>query len=153
MGSTQPRRWDGKPLVENCLTIDLAWLMRLAPIRHGQLGSGEIFWQADGATVRSGKFCLDLRCIDNAHLTIRSQAVTQTIVLVAVPQHFGGYRWWFRCPITGERARTLHLPPGEAYFAARKAWGLAYSVERLARSTDRSRNYFGRNDGLVACRG
>jgi len=36
-------------------------------------------------------------------------------------------------PVTGERARTLHLPPGGSRFASRKAFGLSYRVERLTR--------------------
>ena len=57
----------------------------------------------------------------------------QVIALTALPQYLGGHRWWLRCPVTGERVRTLHLPPGGDRFASRKAWGLAYRVERLNR--------------------
>jgi len=133
MGNIHSGRHDGKRLVEDCLTLDLAWLMRLGPIRAGQTGNGEIHWQDGGAPIRSARFRIDLRNIDRASLTLSDEIAGQTIALVAVPQHFGGHRWWFRCPVTGERARTLHLPPGGAGFASRKAWGLAYRVEHLTR--------------------
>lgn len=133
MGSIYSGRRCGKLLVEDCLTLDLAWLMRLGPIRGGQVGSGEINWHIDRATVRSARFLLDLRNLDSAHLTIYTEAIKQTVALVALPQHFGRYRFWFRCPETGERARKLHLPPNGARFASRKALGLAYRVERLNR--------------------
>ncbi|WP_374146377.1 hypothetical protein [Sphingomonas sp. 28-63-12] len=122
-----------KRLVEDCLTLDLAWLMRLGPIAAGQVGSGEIHWADSGAPVRSARFRLDLRTAHGANLTVSSGAINQSIALVAVAQHFGGHRWWFRCPVTNERARILLLPPEGSRFASRKALKLAYRVERLAR--------------------
>lgn len=126
-------RHGSKPLVEDCPKIDLAWLMRLGPIHDGQAGNGEIHWHDGGAFVQSARFRLDLRNVEDAYLTVRSGPINQKIALVSVPQHFGGRRWWLRCPVTGERARTLHLPPESARFASRKAWALAYRVERLVR--------------------
>ncbi|MDQ2878985.1 MAG: hypothetical protein M3R41_07905, partial [Pseudomonadota bacterium] len=110
MSNVQSGKRGGKPLVEDCLTLDLAWLMRLGPI-SGKAGGGEIHWYADGVPARSVRFQLNLRAIENAHLTVASETINQTIALVALPQHFGGLRWWFLCPVTGARARTLHLPP------------------------------------------
>jgi hypothetical protein len=133
MGSIHSGRRDGKRLVEDCLTLDLAWLMRLGPIGDGQAGIGEIHWRVVGEPVRSAQFRLDLRNLDSARLTLCNDTINQTIALVAVKQNFGGLRWWMRCAVTGERARTLHLSPGGNCFASRKALGLAYRVERLAR--------------------
>lgn len=129
----------GKRLVEDCLTLDLAWLMRLAPIRDGQAGNGEIKWSCDGEPAVSARFRLNLRDAENARLIVHCRlagvgwSTPQAISLTALPQHFGGHRWWLRCPMTGERARTLHLPPGGNRFASRKALGLSYRVERLNR--------------------
>jgi hypothetical protein len=39
-----------------------------------------------------------------------------------------GYRWTFECPVTGQRCRSLFLPPGAAGFASSAAHGLAYAV-------------------------
>ena len=132
----------GKALVEDCLTLDLAWLMRLGPIRDGQAGNGEVNWSVNGAPVGALRFRLDLQTVETARLTLyysiaradgKRASVTQVIALTALPQHFGGHRWWMRCPATGERVRTLHMPLGGDRFAGRKAWGLAYRVERLTR--------------------
>lgn len=132
----------GKRLVEDCLTLDLAWIMGLAPIRAGQAGSGKIDWGVDGTVIGSLRFRIDLRAIENAQLVLRYTLVTpegdrkpvrQVIALTALPQHLGGLRWWMNCPVTAERARVLYLPPGGDRFACRKAWGLAYRVERLNR--------------------
>lgn len=57
-----------KPLVEDCLTLDLAWLMRLGPIREGQAASGDIKWRRDGQPVATAQFQLDLRSAKSARL-------------------------------------------------------------------------------------
>jgi len=139
MGTVHSRRGRDKPLVEDCLTLDLAWLMRLGTIRNGQTGNGELKWSIDGQSIASAHFRLELLGIENSRLIIDNvirpdgdrEVRKQTIVLAALPQHFGGWRWWMLCPLTGERVRTLHLPVGGDRFASRKALNLAYRVERL----------------------
>jgi hypothetical protein len=142
VGSIHSGHRKGKPLAEDCLSLDLAWLMRLGPIRTGQGGNGEINWSVDGHTIAALRFRLDLRAIGTARLILFYSVVTpegqrkpirQMIALTARPQHFGGLRWWMRCPVTGERVRVLYLPPECAHFASREALGLAYRVERLSR--------------------
>ncbi|MDR3562649.1 MAG: hypothetical protein P4N59_14605 [Negativicutes bacterium] len=140
MGSILSGRRNGKPLVENCLTIDLARIMRLAPIGLGQSGHGQLHWSIEGQQLAAIRFRLDLRELENARMILYFFAAQpngeraprkQTITLVTTPQHLGGKRWWLRCPMTGKRVRTLHLPPDRSRFASREALGLAYRVERL----------------------
>ena len=50
--------------------------------------------------------------------------------MAAVPQPFGGLRWWFICPRTGGRVAKLHWPPGALMFASRRAHRLAYRSQR-----------------------
>jgi hypothetical protein len=132
-------RGRGKPLVEDCLVLDLASLMRLGPIRNGQAGDGELKWSIDGQPIASAQFRLELHGAKKPRLILHhvigpdGELRKQTIALTALPQHFGGLRWWMQCPLTGERVRTLHLPIGGDRFASRKAWNLAYRVERLDR--------------------
>ena len=141
MGSVHSGRRSGKPVVEDCLKLDLAWLMRLGPISDGQAGSGKVSWSIGGALAGSMQFRLDLCDIASACLTIvyrrppdsgRENVMRQTIRLAATPQPFGGHRWWMRCPVTGGRVRVLYMPPGGDCFASRGAWGLAYASERLS---------------------
>jgi hypothetical protein len=136
MGSHLLGRRNGKPLVEDCLSVDLAYLMRLGPIREGQAGSGELHWSIGGQRFASIRFRLDLRDKEYPRLMLLFSAPDgrpskQTITLTATPQRFGGSRWWMVCPATGKRVRTLHLAPGRNRFASRAALGLAYRVERL----------------------
>lgn len=132
----------GKRLVEDCLNLDLAWLMRLASIRAGQSGNGEVKWAVDGNAIGTLRFRLDIREAENARLYLRyspaeqlaeRKHVRQVIALTTTAQNLGGRRWWMRCPITGERVRNLYLPTATDRFASRKAWRLAYRVERLSR--------------------
>lgn len=127
-------------LVDDCLALDLAWLMRLGPVRTGQRGSGKVQWSIGGTTTGEIRFRLDLRKTGTASLILKfnacgkdgiRQPVTQIFCLEALPQNFGGLRWWLHCPATGKRVRTLHLAPGRNLFASREALGLAYRVERL----------------------
>jgi len=39
----------------------------------------------------------------------------------------GRRRWWFVCPVTGERVEKLYLPLDAAHFAGRKAHDLTYT--------------------------
>ena len=135
----------GKPLIEDCLALDLAWLMRLGPISTGQAGSGKINWSMDGEKIGALGFRLDLRNKDAAILSLaydaiggdgKHQPVMQILQLTPVQQNFGGLRWWLRCPVTEKRVRTLYLAPGDALFAGREALGLSYHVElRWSRKT------------------
>jgi hypothetical protein len=39
---------------------------------------------------------------------------------------FGGRRWWFVCPVSGEWKTKLYLPPGGVQFVSREGGGLTY---------------------------
>jgi hypothetical protein len=124
--------------MEDCLSLDLAWLMRMAPIREGMSGNGEITWAIAGTPIGSVKFRLDLRTPKFAKLLLRvslshGRVRHQQIALTSTPQKFGGRRWWMRCPVTGARARNLYMPLSADRFAGRKAWNIGYRVERLSR--------------------
>jgi hypothetical protein len=137
--------WAGRSggLVEDSLTLDLAQVMRLGPVRDGQRGLGSLSWRLDGEAIGSAWFRIDLRSIDAARLVIvfalagvdgrRPRIVRQSIRLGFTVPQFGGRRWWMLCPVTGSRVRCLHLSPHGDRFASREALGLAYRVERLGR--------------------
>ena len=138
MGSASSGRHGGKPLVEDCLRLDLAQLMRLEPVRDGIAGDGWLEWRLAGQ--RLGRICfrIDLRQPSDARLVLEFRAgqgevpkIRQIIRLAFTVPNYGGRRWWLICPDTGQRVRCLYLPPGGARFTGRKALGLAYRVERL----------------------
>ena len=61
------------------------------------------------------------------------------VSLTTTQPHFGGVRWWFICPLSGRRTRTLYLPNGATRFASRQAYRLPYQSQRDSR-LDRSHN-------------
>lgn len=127
-------------VVEDCLRLDIAQLMRLGPVRDGMAGQGWMEWREAGQLLGGVQIRLDLRDAGKACLRVAfrlaqgegaGRVVAQRIRLAFTVPNYGGRRWWLICPETGQRVRCLYLPPGGARFASRLALGLAYRVERL----------------------
>jgi hypothetical protein len=82
-------------------------------------------------------------CMDDGPLRrmeFRFPGFNHTIGLTKVPRPFGGFQWYFFCPMTGDRASVLWLPRGENVFASQKYWkgrGMAYRSQFLS-PTDRA---------------
>lgn len=141
MGSHLSGRRCGGPIVEDCLALDIAWLMRLGPIREGSAGNGEVIWSSNGLRIGAMQFRMDLRQANTARLILnynlalpdgQRRAICQEIDLASTMPHFGGRRWWMRCPEMGARVRKLYLPPDGDRFASRRASNLGYRVERIS---------------------
>ena len=76
-----------------------------------------------------------------------TRGARQRISLTATRPGFGGTRWWFICPVTGERVGRLYLPPGASELASRRAHGLAYACQTesiYARAARRRRKLLAR---------
>ncbi len=67
---------------------------------------------------------------NNGGLERGQHDVDHSVALVTTPQPFGGRRWWFVCPSTGNHVAKLHLPPGGITFASRRAYRLPYASQR-----------------------
>jgi hypothetical protein len=140
MGSALSGRRSGRPLVEDCLRLDIAQLMRLGPVRDGMVGQGWMEWREAGQLLWGVQIRVDLRDAGKACLLVAfrlaqgegaGRVVAQRVRLAFTVPNYGGRRWWLICPETGQRVRCLYLPSGGARFASRQALGLAYRVERL----------------------
>jgi hypothetical protein len=137
MGSTLSGRRNGRPLVEDYHTVDLARIMRLAPIREGQEANGQLHWSIDGQRVASTKFRLDFRNIENRCLILffhvlqptgDRKAIKQTIALTATPVNGSGHCICRQAGIASQAAR-----PG--------AWRISSSGSIIL--TDHSRSLSG----------
>ncbi len=60
-------------------------------------------------------------------LTIQLPLGCQRVGLEQTPCHFGGGRFWFRCPPCVRRVAKLYLPAGELYFLCRHCHNLTYA--------------------------
>jgi hypothetical protein len=56
----------------------------------------------------------------------RGEVIQRVIQLRTTVPTYGGLRWWFVCPVTGEWKAKLYLPPGGAQFVSREGGGLTY---------------------------
>ncbi len=85
-----------------------------------------------------------MRDPDNAELRLtysqgsgaNREEVCQVVPLVYTVPHYGGRRWWMICPFRRNRVGMLYMPGGGDRFAGRKAWRLAYNIQRVS-SRDR----------------
>jgi len=57
---------------------------------------------------------------------IKKCLVKEPIILQKTKPHFGGYRWWFTCPICKRRMGKLYLTSKGNYFACRRCCDLRY---------------------------
>jgi hypothetical protein len=76
------------------------------------------------------------------------------ISLEPLPQHFGGIRWWARCPLILDgrpcrrRVGKLYLPPGARYFGCRGCYGLTYTSCQESHQDDVLVRALARNMGV-----
>lgn len=137
MGGAGSGRWGGHrkaQIVEECRALDLRSLAResgFQPGRHGvvDLGeSGAIGYKVDGAATETRRLILNYQVRVNRD----SEYVQLPIRLERMAVHFGGSRWWGRCPLgidglpCGRRVAKLYLPPDCRYFGCQHCYGLTY---------------------------
>jgi hypothetical protein len=139
MGGYGSGRQGGSPTVENGLTLDLNRLIRQRDILPGRHISGSLMWSdaRSGEKVASIDFEAALTSQEHAWARLRyiddGQPMDYRVQIEASPCHYGGMRWWWVCPISGQRAAKLYLPPGATVFAARRTYRLAYRSQRDAK--------------------
>jgi hypothetical protein len=128
-------------LVEYALTLNIDQIMKAIKTGGAHSGlpiSGQLCWtfKAGQCSVANfearlgfldGYVQLDFPVADGP--TQGSLDVKQRISLTTTRPRFGGTRWWFICPVNGERVGRLYLPPGASQFASRRAYGLAYACQ------------------------
>jgi hypothetical protein len=151
MGGFGSGRYGGRPTVESGLALDINRLIRQRWLVPGACTSGALTWSntVTGKDVASIGYTASMVDPDDAWVKLRYLAddVRQDyrVPIASTPCHYGGRRWWWKCPRSGRRVAKLYLPPGEAVFAARRAYGLAYHSQRMTaldRSHDRQRRLY-----------
>jgi hypothetical protein len=130
----------GRPTVENSITLDIRHLTRAGLVADASQ-SGTMQWKgmnnrpschvafrAQLGHETGFLHLISITCFDPFGRPI--QLPSQTIRLVATTPPYGGCRWWFGCPHTGQSVMKLHLPPEARAFASRQAHRLGYAVQR-----------------------
>ncbi len=106
---------------DNALPLDVRQLVR-ARVAWGYVswtGGSAIGYRLDLAASR-----LDLDYLADG------RPVSESIGLASTRCHFGGVRWWARCPSCGARIAVLYLMAGR--FRCRGCHGLPYASTRAA---------------------
>ena len=142
MGGFGSGRYGGRPTVEDGLSLDLPKLIRDELVRPSTICNGSLVWTRVNTGERVGSIGYNAH-IGGEHGRVRlhytsgwdgeKRDLDYWIELTTTPQPFGGRRWWFICPKTGQRVAKLHLPPGAFTFASRKAYRLSYRSQRQTR--------------------
>ncbi len=125
--STSPR--GGRPLVE------ASGRLRISDLRS------PFGWRSHDVTTPDGTV---VRCrvevgegqgfgwvfVEHRPAGSRWSTIAYEIGLSSTPQHLGGRRWWFSCPVSGVRCSALYLPVGASSFGSRQGHGLAFASQR-----------------------
>ena len=140
MGGYGSGRSGGRPTVEDSFTLDLRRLFKNGSLKVGTWICGSLQWTSRGEETASICF-QSLLGEDTGYIRLHWTSTNQRtgevrqcenrITLTTRPQPFGGRRWFFVCPRTGESVAKLHLPPSGVYtFASRRAYRLGYRSQR-----------------------
>ena len=141
MGGYGSGRSGGRPTVESALTLNLPRLFKTGWLKPGAWTSGTLRWSIVGTGEEIASMGFEARLGDKeGHIRLHwtstdgwsgeRRQCENRITLTTSSQPFGGRRWWFVCPRTGQRATRLHLPSGASVFACRRAYRLAYRSQR-----------------------
>ena len=141
MGGYGSGRSGGRPTVESGLTLDLQRLFKSGWLKADARTSGLLRWTlvSTGEETASIGFesnlgqetgYVQLCWTSTIQRSGEKRQCENRITLTTSPQPFGGRRWLFVCPHTGDNATKLHLPPGADTFASRKAYRLGYRSQR-----------------------
>lgn len=145
MGGFGSGRYGGRTTVETSLTLDINRLLRQSLIVPGAHNFGTLTWtnHATGEDVASIGFEASLVDYRDAWARFQYSANEMpqdfTVWIDNSRCHYGGLRWWWRCPRSGRRVAKLCLPPGASIFASRSFYRLAYNSQRVT-TLDRSHN-------------
>jgi hypothetical protein len=119
--------------LESGLKLDLNKLRRQGLIRPGSKCGVVIRWKNTytGEEIAQGVITSNMEGKYEGWLRIQLESLDQTIILVPKPRHFGGYQWYFVCPVMNRCACVLWRPPGANRFCSRQAWGrrVAYASQ------------------------
>jgi hypothetical protein len=152
--------WGKKTTVEECRSLKASNFRKWGVFKIAiESASGSVQWTNSAGEVRSSigySFSrhptarLTLRYTISRNAPEEEKHLDYDISLMTTPCNYGGYRFWFLCPLSkngyscNRRAATLFLPPGGLYFGCRKCYDLTYAscqehdarVDRLAKNPE-----------------
>jgi hypothetical protein len=129
--------------LEDGLKLDLNKLIRQKLVRPGSKTGAGIRWnyRYSGEEIVSGTITADMTGDQRGWFRLQLGNLDQWFELQAEPRHFGGWQWYFLCPVKDRIASVLWKPPGANRFCSRQTWGrqVAYGSQ-FASPHDRALN-------------
>jgi hypothetical protein len=124
------------PRVRQRRTLDNGLCLDINKLIRGGLSSGSFKASitVDGSPVE-GELSVHMDDGPLRRMEFRFPGFNHTIGMTKVPRPFGGFQWYFLCPMTGDRASVLWLPRGQKVFASQKYWKgrrMAYRTQFLS---------------------
>lgn len=111
--------------LEQGLRLDLNKLRHQGLVRPGaKIGPNVIRWlyTYSGEQIASGLITANMEGSYEGWLRLQLGNLDQWIILVPRPRHFGGYQWYFMCPVMNRRCSVVWMPPGANRFCSRQTW-------------------------------
>jgi len=91
-----------------------------------------------GYIIHPGMTGITLQYIRLDPLTQEEHKYSYDVILTTTPCHFGGIRYWFRCPLLkpdgtpcNRRVAKLYLPPFQSHFGCRHCHDLTYTSRQM----------------------
>lgn len=111
--------------LQDGLQLDLNRLARKGFIRRdANIGRRGITWtHSYWGDVATGLITADMTEPHEGWFRIQIGSLDQRITLVSEKRHFGGWQWYFICPVKNRRASVLWKPNGATRFCSRQTWG------------------------------
>lgn len=138
--------------VEHFPAIDLRILKRASLLRPDECTYDTLKWRNQASHASSARIFIDLSDRRAAYIKIAGHSdetvVNQRVQMDCVPVRFGGFRYYFVCPMTGRRCELLYLVDG--VFASRQAHAVTYSSQtqdKLSRARQKVRKLQRQIDG------
>ena len=134
--------WTTRLTVEQCRVLGVESMQRDGVFRSATGSSWTHLWKEYSGFIQAALGYVFVRERDELALMIDPDQAKQylgmrilgryTILITSTRPHFGGTRFWFRCPVTrdgalcGRQVGRLYLPPDTKIFGCRSCYNLTY---------------------------
>lgn len=120
---------------DECKQVTITNLKRLGFLVPNTTLRGTIRWTRGGEPSGSIGICVSLlEKFVELDYKCDGKLINYRVRLQSIPKHFGGCEWYFICPVTARRCRSLYLIGG--YFFSRAAYPSAmYSSQTESKHT------------------
>lgn len=143
MGGSGSTRWGWhtkKTTVEECKDLDMSTLNRKGIMGWNVQWWGSCRWYNAVTNETTSTISIQVNTLDRTNPWLRllytftelDESYDYKVNLETTEPYFGGWRWWFTCPLSvsgapcGRRVRKLYLPPDGRYFGCRHCYDLTY---------------------------